>query len=274
MGKITNILLGASLVGLCFLGWCTRKGSTKINEQKETIDSLETKVEKYSGFAKQLKEKVFFYSDSLGKTLGLYNGSIAENEKLNKKVGELSKRTNKNNYGKDNKYSGLQGKYNSLANEYAALENEKGKVYGLYQKEISKNKELNSLLGKNSASTEKGYSNIRQSTETKKKYNAKNENLLRNWKSISPRFFSVGEESVSFKDNSPESMEAFARYETGRLIPLKKIEDSDKCSVFYLPHIDFHQGTIYVYAVDKDGNSSREHPVYILDGIVSKKKID
>src|SRR3989344_3568545 len=113
MGKITNTLLGVSLVGLCFLGWCTRKGSTKINEQKETIDSLETKVEKYSGFAKQLEKEKTFYSGELHKISNLYNKNLLENEKL--------------------------------------------KVYGLYQKEISKNKELNSLLGKNSASTEKGY---------------------------------------------------------------------------------------------------------------------
>ena len=271
MNKIRNTLLGISLVGLCFLGWCTyKKGNTKINEQKGIITGLETKVKGYSGLFKKLEKEKTFYFDSLGKTIGLYNKNLLENEKLNKKVGELSKRTNKNNYSKDNFSKGLEGKYNSLADKYNALETEKGKIYGLYQKEISKNQEL----GKNSTSTEKIYPNIQQSKETKKKYNAKNENLFRNWKSISPRFFSVGEESISFKDNSPKDMEAFARYETGRLIPLKKVEDSDKCGIFYLPYIDFHKGTIFVYAIDKDGNTSKEYPVYILDGIVSKKKIN
>ena len=276
MSKIRNVLLGASLAGLCLLGWCNRKGNITINEQKDKITGLEIKVDAYLGFFGMLNAKTVLYSDSVHKLSNLYNKNLLENDKLNKKVNELSKRTNGDNSlkGLREKYNSLSKRYNNLENSYEPLLKEKDKFYGLYQKEISKNKELTSLLGKNSVSTEKIYLNVQQSKETTKKYNAKNENLFRNWKSITPRFFSVGEESISFKDNSPEDMEAFARYESGRLIPLKKIEDSDKCSSFYLPYIDFNKGTIFVYAIDKDGNTSKEYSVYILDGIVSKKKID
>ena len=69
-------------------------------------------------------------------------------------------------------------------------------------------------------------------------------------------------------------MEAFAKYESGRLIPLEKLEESDKYSSFYLPYIDFSEGTIIVYAIDKDKNQSKEYPIYFYGGNVSKKKIE
>lgn len=262
MGKKINVLLGISLAGLCFFGWCNRKGQNTITEQQTNITGLETKVKKYSEFSERLKEKLFFYSDSLGKTIRLYNGSVSENEKLNKKVSELSKRIKK------------EGRYNFLASKYDVLKNEKDKLFGLYQKEVSKNQELTSLLTKNSDFSKSKYSNSQQSKEAKKKFNAKNQNFFRNWKSISPRLFSIGEESISFKDNDSKEMEAFARYESGRLIPLKKLEDSDKCSSFYLPYIDFDKGTISVYAIDKDKNQSKEYSIYISGGVVSKKKFE
>jgi len=295
MGKKIRILLGASIVGMGFLGWCTGKGNIKINEQKEKITGLEIKANEDSLFIGSLKdnlgslkENIKSYSDSLDKTSNLYHQSLLENKKLNQKFGGLAKRANKDSSfeGLEEKYTSLVNKYNALKNakgnysplkkdEYDALKNERDTFFGLYQKEISKNKELTSLLkekGEKDASSGKEYSNSQSSKETKKKYNAKNQNLFRNWEFLSPKLFSVGEESVSFKDNDPKDMEAFAIYNTGRLIPLKKLEETDKCSSFYFPYIDFDKGTIAVYAIDKHKNKSSEYTIHISGGVVSKKK--
>ena len=277
MIKLTQILLGTAIVGLCAFGWCGIKGNIKISEQKETVYGLGNKIKRDSVFSEKLKKSMFFYADSLAKTRGLYKRSVAENEKLNKKNNELFKIIKKDNFlkGLEGKYNLLSNRYNvlknekdNLANKYDVLKNEKDKLSVLYTQALASSSKNISVPSKNE------YSNIPQYKETKKKFDPKNQNFFRDWKSISPKLFSIGEESVSFKDNNSKGMEAFAKYETGRLVPLQKIEDSDKSSSFYLPYIDFEKGTIFVYAIDKDGNTSKEYSVYILDGIVSKNKFE
>ena len=271
MRKATNILLTGLLGISIFAGVCNYKSKKTITWQKTRITGLETKIKKDfisnlrkdSAFSKLLDDTTIFYSDSLMKISNLYNKNILENKKLNKKVSELSNKLKRNNFIK-----GLDKKYNFLAHDYDSLKNEKDKLFAFYQKEISKNQELTNLALEKGISSE----NYRNSS-SKNKFNVKNQNFFRSWKSIPPKLFSIGKESISFKDNDSEDMEAFARYESGRLIPLKKLDDSDKCSSFYLPYIDFSKGTIIVYAIDKDKNQSKEYPIYFYGGNVSKNKI-
>src|SRR3989344_5189477 len=97
MGKVVrNTILGASLVGLCFLGWCNR--SAKINEKEDTIAGLETRIKKDSVYSELLKDKIVSYSDSIHELSVRYNKNFSNNEKLNKRVSELSKLINKNNF--------------------------------------------------------------------------------------------------------------------------------------------------------------------------------
>lgn len=268
MGKAANLFLGISLLGLSLLGWCTHKKQEKINALETRIknDSI-ADSENYLKLSNLLKDTTIFYSDSLEEILNLYKENLSENEKLNRKVSWLSK-----NIKKDNALEGFESKYNFLVKDYDSLKNERAKLFGLYQKEISKNQDLAGKL--NNTETSYGTEYSQQSEKTKKNFNVKNQNLFRSWKFIPPRLFGISGEFVSFKDNDPEKMEAFAKYKTGRLVPLKRFDVSDKFGSFYLPYIDFPKGIITVYAVDKDGNKSKEYPVYISDDFVSKKKFE
>ena len=272
MGKLSNTLIGISLLGLIFLGVCNKKGLNKITglETKIKNDSIASSKDHYM-LSKLLKDTTLFYSDSLKKTLNLYDKNLLESEKLNKKVSELSRKIKKHNFLK-----GLEGNYNFLVNKYDSLKNEKDKLFVLYQKEISKNQELISLLTENTNLSGDKYSNFQQSEKTKKNFNVKNQNFFRNWKSLAPKLFSVSEESISFKDNDPKEMEAFALYhETGRLEPLKKISEGDKLASFAYPQkfLELQEGAIDVYAIDKNKNESGRRAIYKSGGIISRKEI-
>lgn len=277
MGKGTNIFL-ASLLGISiFVGVCNEKrNKNKVNKQEIKISELETKIENdsianskiYLKLSSLLKDTSIFYSDSLGKVLNLYNLTLSKNEKFNeiiKKLSYASKKTeNLENKKFQEKYKNLENNYNFLTNDYDTL---KTNNINLREKYANLEKKFNKKLVEqeiNSPSTNK----------KEISFNVKNQSLFRNWKSIPPKLFSVGKESISFKDNNPQNMEAFAKYESGRLIPLKKLEESDKCSSFYLPPIDFDKGSLVVYAIDKDGNQSKKHFIYISDNTISKKKIE
>ena len=269
MGKLSNTLIGISLLGLIFLGVCNKKGLNKITglETKIKNDSIASSKDYYM-LSKLLKDTTLFYSDSLGKISNLYNKNILETEKLNKKVSELSRKIKKHNFLK-----GLEGNYNFLANKYDSLKNEKDKLFVLYQKEISKNQELTNLVLENGISSENYGSS---SFKSKKNFNVKNQNFFRNWKSLAPKLFSISEESISFKDNDPKEMEAFALYhETGRLEPLKKISEGDKLASFAYPQkfLELQEGAIDVYAIDKNKNESGRRAIYKLGGIISRKEI-
>lgn len=256
-----NIFLAGFLGISIFAGICNNK------KKVFNISALETKIkndsitgsENYLKLSELLKDTAIFYSDSLGKILNLYNENLLENEKLNKKVSWLSKKIKK-----DNALQGLEGSYNLLIKDYDNLKNKNDKLFALYQKEISKNQ---------GASSE-NYGNY--PFETKRNFNVKNQNLFRNWKSIPPKLFSIGEESISFKDNDPKEMEAFALYhETGRLEPLKKISEGDKLTTFAYPFkfLELQEGAIDVYAIDKHKNESGKRTIYKSGGVISRKEI-
>lgn len=278
MGKITNILLTGLLGISIFAGVCNYKSKKTITWQKTRITGLENKIKKDwvisyrkdSAFSKLLKDTTAFYSDSLGKIANLYNKNILETEKLNKKVSELSKKIKKNNFLK-----GLDKKYPSLAFSYDSLKNEKDKLFAFYQKEISKNQELtNSLLEQGISSENYGSSSFK----SKRNFKVKNQNFFKNWKSLAPRLFSVGNESISYKDYAPDSMEAFAIYpETNpeRLEPLKKISEGDRSATFAYPEkFEKEENCIIeVYAIDKHKNKSGKHTIYKSGGIISRKEI-
>lgn len=279
MGKTTNILLGSLLGISIFIGVCNNKIKlTKFNEKENRITGLETKIQKDfleslkkdSAFSKLLKDTTAFYSDSLGKIANLYNKNILETERLNKKVSELSKKIKKDNFLK-----GLDKKYNFLSHSYDSLKNEKDKLFAFYQKEISKNHELTNLLLEQGLSSENYGSS---SFKSKRNFKVKNQNFFKNWKSLAPRLFSIGNESISYKDYAPDSMEAFAVYpETNpeRVEPLKKISDGDKSANFAYPEkfLNEENCIIEVYAIDKHKNESGRRAIYKSGGIISRKEI-
>ena len=262
MGKAINTLFGISLLGLIAFGVCNKKGQNTISEQEKKITGLEKALKNYGSkiltLTEQLKDTAVFYSDSLGKIGEVYKQVLLEKENSNKKVAELSKKLKNVAYNK-----GIEKKYKILKYSYDSLEKKVNEIQRVYEKEMSQKiieREINSYSG--------NAGNKRIS------FDVKDKSLFSNWKFIPPRLFSVGKESISFKDNNPEDMEAFAKYESGRLVPLKKIDDSDKCSSFYLPYIDFQEGVIIFYAIDKDENKSKEYPRYISGGGISKKKFE
>src|SRR3989344_6248810 len=272
MGKTANIALG-SLVGISILvGWCTTNLKQNVIKKQETrIDSLEKQINKDSiedderdlNLSKLSRDSSIFYSDSLKKISDLYSKSLLENKKLSYKIKDvfynIKKTENLENKKSQERYGSLKNEYLILGKDYEALKNDaaflKEKNTGLeknynllkedYKKEQQKNAEL---ISKNKDETQ---------------FNIKNQNFFKNWKSISPKFFGVSGKFISFKDNDPKKMEAFAAYESGRIIPLKKLDDFDKCSGFYLPEINFREGQLIVYAIDKDGNKSKEQILYI-----------
>ncbi|MBI2057292.1 hypothetical protein HYT91_03490 [Candidatus Pacearchaeota archaeon] len=262
MGKLENTLLVFSLIGLGFLGLCNYKKQNTISEQQTKITGLDSALRNYGvkilTLSEKLKDTTAFYSDSLGKIGEVYKQVLLENENSNKKIAELSKKLKNIKFNE-----GIEKKYKILVNKHDSLEKKFSEIKRVYEKEMSQKiieREINSYL----------------SDEENKKisFNVKDKSFFSNWKFIPPRLFGIGGESISFKDNDPKDMEAFAKYESGRLIPLKKLDDSDKCSSFHLPYIDFQKGTIIVYAIDKDGNKSKENKIYISGGVISKKKFE
>ncbi len=280
MGKTTNVLLAAGLLGISiFAGVCTSKSKKTINWQGTKIAGLETKIKsdsiisyrKDSAFTELLKDTTLFYSDSLIKISETYNKNVLETEKLKKKVSELSKKIKKNNF-----LAGLDKKYPSLAFSYDSLKKEKDKLFAFYQKEISKNQELTNLLLEQGISSENYGSS---SFSSKRNFKVKNRNFFKNWKSLAPKLFSVGEESVSFRDNDPEGMEAFAVYpgtDPERVEPLKKISDGDKSATFAYPKkfLEEENCIIDVYAIDINKNESGRRAIYKSGGVISRKEIN
>ena len=262
MGKAINTLFGISLLGLIAFGVCNKKGQNTISEQEKKITGLEKALKNYGSkiltLTEQLKDTAVFYSDSLGKIGEVYKQVLLEKENSNKKVAELSKKLKNVAYNK-----GIEKKYKVLVNKHDSLEKRFAEIKKISEKEMSQKiieKEINSYSG--------------NAGGKKISFDVKDKSFLHNWKFIPPRLFGIGSESISFKDNDPKGMEAFAKYESGRLVPLKKIDDSDKCSSFYLPYIDFQEGVIIFYAIDKDENKSKEYPRYISGGGISKKKFE
>ncbi len=278
MGKTTNILLAGFIIFSGLVGVCNYRGKKTINLQSTKITGLETKIErdsianhkKDSAFSELLKDTTAFYSDSLIKISEAYNENILETKKLEKKVKELTGKIKKEKFMK-----GLEKKYGSLAFSYDSLKNEKDKLFAFYQKEISKNQELtNLLLGQGISSENYGNSSFK----SKRNFKVKNRNFFKNWKSLAPRLFSVGNESLSFKDNAPDSMEAFAVYtETNpeRIEPLKKISDGDKSANFAYPEkfLNEENCIIEVYVIDKHKNKSGRYTIYKSGGVISRKEI-
>lgn len=283
MGKKTNVLLGIALAGLIALGWCNNKGKKIIDEKEIKIDSLETKIKDVLTIghkkdltlyklSKSLMDTTAFYSDSLKKTLFLYNNFKSETKSFRNNYFGLLNKLNKiekekrelltqlKNYDsqkqkeiekKDGEYSILGNKYNELLNLY-----EKKSAEKVIEKEI----------------------NAYSRETNKRSFNIKNQNIFRNWKSLAPKLFSVGEESIIFKDNAPESMEAFAIYpetDPKRIEPLKKISGGDKSSNFAYPKkfLDEENCIIEVYAIDKHKNESGRRTIYKSGGVISRKEI-
>lgn len=271
MGKTINFLFTGLLGISIFAGWCNYRGKKTINLQSTKITGLETKIErdsianhkKDSAFSELLKDTTAFYSDSLIKISEAYNKNVLETKKLEKKVKELTGKIKKEKFMK-----GLEKKYGSLAFSYDSLKNEKDKISALYQKEISKNIEQG-------ASSE-NYGN--SSSKFKRNFKVKNKNFFKNWKSLAPRLFSVGNESISYSDNDSEGMEAFAVYpETNpeRVEPLKKISDGDRSATFAYPEkfLNEENCVIEIYAIDKNKNESRRRAIYKSGGVISRKEI-
>lgn len=287
MGKAMNIVLGTSLGISIFIGVCThqinqtslRKRETKISELEKQLNA--DSIAEYERFLKMsaiLRDTSNFYSDSLKKTSYFYNQGKIENKKLSEKVKSLSYALNDRNKKIQEKYSNLEKEYNALRNNDERLTRD----YNILISENSNLKEKNSGL-------EKNFNKIKEDFEKEKNKNSelakikeeisldvRNQNFFRNWKTIAPKFFGISGKFIIFKDNDPKEMEAFAKYSSGRLIPLKKLDDFDRISSFYLPE-DFllsNKEDLIIYATDKDGNNSKENKIYISKGIISKIKID
>ena len=208
------------------------------------------------------------YSDSLKNSSIFQKELESKKNDLEGKYSSLLKEFNK--FKKENGSNALKGaKYDSLMNEFRLLETS----YANLEKERENlKKEIDNQKGLEKSINQIKNLNQDEKQEKGKPLEAEYKNFLQNAKFIGPKLSGINGEYITFKDNEPKGMEAFAVYESGRLILLKKLNDASKQSTFYLPSINFKKGKIIIYAKDIDENISKKYSIFVKGKQISTKE--
>ena len=229
----------------------------------DKIEQLEYQIEQDSIIhAEAVKEDSTRYAqlkESYDKKDSLVN-DYEEQIKILKPKAEKSQKTINYLYSKINKLKKEKKELSIEIEEYKKLEESYYELKADYQLEKDKLRSIN------------------RQKEIKKEKEAKK------WKAASkpwnysnekhpPRYSKMNGHLVEFKENNGVNMQAYAKFRDGTIVDLKRFNQGFKGASFYLPEARFPEGSFVIYAVDKDGNQSKEYKINALSDYVSKKRL-